>query len=224
MAFLIQKYHQLLQDIDESQRKSGRIRGNICVVAATKYCSAIEMNDALKAGITDIGENRVQDAVKKFPQLEGSCRTHFIGHLQTNKVKKAVELFDVIESVDRLELLQKLIFETDRIGKSIDVLLQVNIANDDAKFGCSVGEIEELVSVLQSAKHLVFRGFMSIIPFREDLEDTRIWFRSMRALFEKYQAKFSLLDTLSMGMSNDFRVAIEEGATQVRIGSWLFKE
>ena len=224
MAFLIQKYHQLLHDIDESQRKSGRIRGNICVVAATKYCSAIEMNDALKAGITDIGENRVQDAVKKFPQLEGSCRTHFIGHLQTNKVKKAVELFDVIESVDRLELLQKLIFETDRIGKSIDVLLQVNIAEDDAKFGCSMGEIEGLVSVLQSAKHLVFRGFMSIIPFREDLEDTRIWFRSMRALFEKYQAKFSLLDTLSMGMSNDFRVAIEEGATQVRIGSLLFKE
>lgn len=224
MAFLIQKFHQLLQDIDESQRKSGRIRGNICVVAATKYCSAVEMNNALKAGIADIGENRVQDAVKKFPQLEGSCRTHFIGHLQTNKVKKAVELFDMIESVDRLELLQKLIFETDRTGKSIDVLLQVNIANDDAKFGCSVGEIEELVYVLQSAKHLVFRGFMSIIPFREDLEDTRIWFRNLRTVFEKYQAKFPLLDTLSMGMSHDFRVAIEEGATQVRVGSLLFKE
>jgi pyridoxal phosphate enzyme (YggS family) len=224
MAFLIQKYHQLLQDIHESQRKSGRIRGNISVVAATKYCSAIEMNDALKAGITDIGENRVQDAVKKFPLLEGSCRTHFIGHLQTNKVKKAVELFDVIESVDRLELLNKLIFETDRIGKTVDVLLQVNIANDDAKFGCSLDDIENLVSVLGTAKHLGFRGFMSIIPYTENLDEMRVWFSSMRKIFEKYQVEFPALDTLSMGMSHDFRIAVEEGATQVRIGSLLFKD
>lgn len=224
MAFLIQKYQQLCSDIQESCRKSGRDPKNIRIVAATKYCTAVEMNDALNAGVADIGENRVQDAVKKFPSLLLSCRKHFIGHLQTNKVKKAVELFDVIESVDRLELIEKLKIETERVGKSLDVLLQVNVANDGAKFGCKTSEIDVLLNKIFEAKNLVLRGFMAIIPFTENVEDARLWFREMRQLYEKYQVQYTTLDTLSMGMSHDFSVAIEEGATEVRIGSLIFKE
>jgi len=223
MAFLIQKYQQLLLDIQSSCKKSGRNPEDVTIVAATKYCTDVEMNEALAAGITHIGENRVQDAVKKFPLLHGACKKHFIGHLQTNKVKKAVELFDVIESVDRVELLEKLAMETDRVGKKLDVLLQVNVADDEAKFGCNPGEIDLLVEKLVGSENLVFRGFMAIIPFTENVEDARLWFIKMRDIYEKYQVQFKTLDTLSMGMSHDFRVAIEEGATEVRIGSLIFR-
>ncbi|MCC7197751.1 YggS family pyridoxal phosphate-dependent enzyme [Candidatus Peregrinibacteria bacterium] len=222
MAFLIQKYQQLLLDIQKSCEKVGRKAVNVKIVAATKYSTVEEVNDALQVGITDIGENRVQDAIKKFPLLTVPCTKHFIGHLQTNKVKKAVELFDVIESVDRMDLLEKLAAETERVDKKLDVLLQVNIANDGAKFGCDPVEIDALIERLRSAKNLVFKGFMAIVPFAENVEDSRLWFRKMRQIFEKYQMKYGTLDTLSMGMSHDFQVAIEEGATQVRIGSLLF--
>lgn len=223
MAFLIQKYQQLQRDIQESCRKAGRNPENVSIVAATKYCTVVEMNDALLAGITDVGENRVQDAIKKFHLLNGACKKHFIGHLQTNKVKKAVELFDVIESVDRIELIEKLAMETERTGKNLEVLLQVNVAKDGAKFGCEPEEIDILVAKLALAKNLIFKGFMSIIPFTENVEDVRLWFRRMREIYEKYQEQFEALDTLSMGMSHDFCVAIEEGATQVRIGSLIFR-
>lgn len=223
MAFLIQKYQQLQRDIQESCRKAGRNPEDVTIVAATKYCEVDETIAALKAGIHEIGENRVQDAIKKFPLLTVACKKHFIGHLQTNKVKKAVELFDVIESVDRVELIDKLTMETERTGKKIEVLLQVNIANDGAKFGCDLDEIDTLVKKLADAKNLIFKGFMAIIPFTENVEDARLWFRKMRTIYEKYQVQYTSLDTLSMGMSHDFQVAIEEGATQVRIGSLIFK-
>lgn len=224
MAFLIQKYQQLLLDIQKSCEKVGRKADDVKIVAATKYTTIDAMNEAIQAGITDIGENRVQDAVKKFPLLAGSCRKHFIGHLQTNKVKKAIELFDVIESVDRMDLLEKLALEAERIGKNLDVLLQVNIANDTAKFGCEPVQIDALIERLRAAKKLVFKGFMAIVPLADDIEVSRKWFHEMRLIYEKYQMQISTIDTLSMGMSHDFQVAIEEGSTQVRIGSLLFKE
>ncbi len=224
MAFLIQKYQQLQRDIHDSCRKSGRNPDDVRIIAATKYSDVQDINTALAAGISNIGENRVQDAVKKFPLLSGSCKKHFIGHLQTNKVKKVVELFDMIESVDRLELIEKLMMETERVDKKMDVLLQVNVANDGAKFGCKEADIASFIDKISKSKNLLLRGFMAIVPFTENIEDARLWFRKMKEIYEKYQTQFLSFDTLSMGMSHDFQVAIEEGATQIRIGSLLFKD
>jgi len=223
MAFSLEKYRQLLQQIEVICQKSGRNSADITLVAATKYASVTEVNEALGAGIINIGENRVQDAFQKFSELKGTCKKHFIGHLQTNKAKVAVQLFDVIESVDRIELIKKLSIEAEKQQKFLDVLLQVNIANDDAKFGCDSNDVQMLVKKILESQQLVFKGFMAIVPYTENSEDARSWFKKMKELFDDYRTRYKTVETLSMGMSHDFQVAIEEGATEIRVGSLLFR-
>jgi hypothetical protein len=180
------------------------------------------MNNAIDSGINVIGENRVQDAVKKFGLLNARVGKHFIGHLQTNKVREAVQLFDAIESVDSYKLAEMIQVEAERALKIMPVLVEVNVAEDPKKFGVAPDELIHFIEKIVEFKYLDIRGLMAIVPLCENPEDARPYFKKMKKLFGQCCNKWPWMNTLSMGMSHDFKVAIEEGATQIRIGSYIF--
>lgn len=210
------------QKIEQVCRKAGRNSQDIALLAATKYATPEQINQAISAGIKIIGENRVQDAQKKFPELL-PAKKHFIGHLQSNKVKTAVTLFDMIESVDSLSLAAKIDEVCTRLNKKMPILVEINIANDPKKNGIPAVQTFDFLKSLKFYRNLQIKGLMTIVPYLDDLEQVRLLFRKMKALFDLCRKSYRSLDTLSMGMSHDFEVAIEEGATEVRIGSLLFK-
>lgn len=222
MHFEVQKVHQLIEEIKLVCKRVQRNPGDITVVAATKYASVEQINTLISAGIRIVGENRVQDAQKKFPLLL-PCERRFIGTLQTNKVRQALKLFKMIESVDRIELATAIEKECDRMNMKIPVLIQVNVAKDLKKHGIKPSETFEFVREIAKLWHLQIRGLMAIVPFFEDPEEARPYFRMMKSLFDLCRKQFKGFETLSMGMSHDFRVAIEEGATEVRIGRYFFE-
>lgn len=227
MAFDPVKLQQVRERIENACARSGRNPVHIQLLAATKYASIDDMNAALKAGISLFGENRIQDAAGKFPHLvvpDGfKLAKHFIGHLQTNKVKRAVQFFDVIESVDSLRLAKALDVEAAKAGRVLPVLVEVNVAGDEKKFGVFEGELSEVLSGIVQLPHLELRGLMTIVPSADDLDTVRPYFGAMRDLFDTYGECYPTMTVLSMGMSHDFEVAIEEGATEVRIGGLLFE-
>ncbi|MCH4178515.1 MAG: YggS family pyridoxal phosphate-dependent enzyme [Megasphaera sp.] len=198
---------------------------NITLVAVTKNHPVEYMKEAAADGITDVGENRVQEALEKrkaFP--DNNLTWHLIGHLQTNKVKHAVEHFDLIHSVDSAHLLQAIDKEAGKIGKVQDILLQVNVAREESKFGM---EVEQFPTICQQAgemEHVRVLGLMCIAPDYENREDVRPVFRVAHALYEDMKSKFpsGQVRYLSMGMTHDFEIAIEEGANIVRVGTAIF--
>ena len=198
---------------------------NVKVVGVTKNRSLDEMEASLDAGITIIGENRIQEAQIKFPQLKRAVRKHLIGHLQTNKVKIAVELFDMIESIDSIRLAEKINEIAKKMGETMPILLQVNIAKDANKFGFFKDEIQGAIQKISTFPHLKIQGLMAIIPYSEDPKAARPHFRAMKNLFDSLKENNPNinLEELSMGMSHDYAIAVEEGATMVRIGRALFE-
>lgn len=188
------------------------------------------MKAAIEAGIQIIGENKIQDAEKKFADLSQYflqsssgliIEKHFIGHLQTNKAKKAIQIFDVIESVDSMRLLEYLNKLGEEYGKKIRILLEVNIAQDQNKQGFTEKAVRALFQSLPIFPSLHLEGLMTIVPWSENPENTRPYFRAIKKLFEEGKKIFPGFTTISMGMSHDFEVAIEEGSTEIRVGSYL---
>jgi hypothetical protein len=202
--------------------------GNTQLICVTKTVDSDRINEAIKAGATIIGENRVQEFEEKSENLL-SCEKHMIGHLQTNKVKKAVEYFDVIQSVDSLKVAQEIDKRAEDAGKVQDIFLQVNIGDEPQKSGFKLDDIRQEINEITSLKNIRVTGMMCIPPYVPP-EQARPYFKKMKALFDELKAetqgKFDNIDLkeLSMGMSGDYRVAIEEGATMVRIGSAIFGE
>ncbi|MCD4800522.1 MAG: YggS family pyridoxal phosphate-dependent enzyme, partial [Methanococcoides sp.] len=193
------------------------------LVCVTKTIDPERINESIRAGATIIGENRVQEFEDKCAEIL-PCERHLIGNLQTNKVKKAVQLFDVIQSVDSLKLIQDIDRKAEAIDKVQKVFLQVNIGNEPQKFGFGSDEIGQVITQLHSLRNVQVKGLMCIPPFVSP-EQTRSYFKKMKALFDELkQVDQDNIDIqeLSMGMSNDYRVAIEEGATMVRVGSAIF--
>ncbi len=223
MSSLHERIEKVQEEIQEIGKKKGWDTKNISLLAATKYASADEIHEAVKAGIQHIGENRIQDAIKKLKTMTLPVKKHFIGHLQTNKVKEAVHYFDIIESIDSLKLAEAVNKEAEKQGKKIELLLEVNIAHDPKKFGFTKEEVESAVARVASQEWTRLKGLMAIVPFFENIEKTRPYFRSMKELFDTLRHKYPELETLSMGMSHDYHIALEEGATEIRIGSLLFK-
>lgn len=210
-----------LQKIRREIERSGR---NVRLVAVTKTFPVSKILEAISAGVNDIGENRVQEAAEKFPQLPPVTR-HLIGHLQANKARRAVELFDWIHSVDSVALATRLDRLATELGRRPVVLAQVDLGKEATKSGISVEGLPELVDALVECKSLEFRGLMTLPPFFEDPEMVRPYFAKLRELLEEQNRRLAHpLTELSMGMSHDFTVAIEEGATIVRIGSAIFGE
>jgi PLP dependent protein len=208
---------QVLQRIHEAAARSGRAPEAIRLIAVTKTVPAGRIRQAVEAGIGNIGENRLQEALPKRAELGDLPLTwHFIGHLQTNKAKKVVENFDWIQCVDRPELAEKL---NQAATKPLPVLIEVNVGGESSKSGIDPDRLPSFIENFVAYKRLHLRGLMAIPPFSENPEDVRPYFKRLRGLSERFG-----LSELSMGMSHDFEVAVEEGATMVRIGSSLFGE
>ncbi|WP_130863837.1 YggS family pyridoxal phosphate-dependent enzyme [Bacilliculturomica massiliensis] len=205
----------------------GRRGEDVLLVAVTKTRTPEEINEAIEAGITDIGENKVQEVVDKFDSVK-PVRWHLIGHLQTNKVKYIIDKVAMIHSVDSLHLAQEINKRASGHGLTMDILIQINAAQEESKFGISTEETDQLIrDVLETCPNVRIRGLMHIAPYAENPEDVRIYFRQVKELYDKFaQISHERLDFkyLSMGMSHDFGVAIEEGSNLIRVGTSIFGE
>lgn len=204
----------------------------VTLIAVTKNRSLAEIQAAIKAGITDIAENRVQEAAGKLPQLPNNITCHFIGHLQSNKIKKALQLFDVIQSVDSLELANNINTEASKISTLIKdklpfpIFLQINIAEDPKKFGFKKAEIIKILPQIIALPYLNISGLMTIIENTPDITRQRQYFREMKELFDnlkKHPTLHNSLGFLSMGMSQDYESALLEGSNMTRLGSAIFE-
>jgi len=217
--------------IAAAARRAGRNPQEIGLLAVSKTFPAGHIRQAYEAGIRIFGENRVQEISAKAEAVRElrDAQWHMIGHLQTNKAAKAVELFSAVDSVDSLKLAEKLNLAAEKIGKKLAVLIEVNLGGEKAKSGIAP-EKPELEQILQSApqlEHMAIDGLMTIPPFTEDPQQARPYFRKLRELRDKLALRKLpgvSMDTLSMGMSHDFEVAIEEGSTYVRVGTAIFGE
>jgi pyridoxal phosphate enzyme (YggS family) len=204
------------QKIAASLERAGRTE-SVKLVAVTKTVEVPVIEEALRAGITAIGENIVQEAARKKELVKKRAEWHMIGHLQSNKARKAAETFDWVQSVDSLKIARKLDNACGELGKTMNVLVQVNIAEEETKYGTGMGDIEKLVGEVKNMKNINLKGLMVIAPYFEDPEAARPVFKQGRELKDKLG-----LEMLSMGMTNDYEVAVEEGANIVRIGTAIF--
>ena len=198
----------------------------ITIVAVSKGRSIQEIEEAAAAGITGIGENRIQEAALKYKELTGAqIKWHMVGHLQTNKAKDAVKIFDLIQSVDSPHLAVEIDKEAAKINKVQDILIQVNTSVEVTKFGLKPDAAVEVIKEIAGLKNISIKGLMTIAPLSDNPEQTRPYFRALRELRDKLVQLWTVdcgLWTLSMGMTDDFEVAIEEGATIVRLGRAIF--
>ncbi len=220
-----ENFRAVLSQIESARQRRKVARDeSIKLIAVTKTHGVELMRRAIDAGATDIGENRVQEAAEKFPALERAVTRHLIGHLQTNKVKPAVKLFDVIQSVDSVHLATALDKAATSADKIQDVLIQVNLAREVQKSGVALEDLSELVNFVDAAESLRLRGLMMIAPLVADAEECRPLFRRMREIFDELKTARADFNLLSMGMTHDFAVAVEEGANVVRVGTAIFGE
>ena len=196
--------------------RAGRARDEVTLVAVSKTFPASDVAHAIAAGMTDVGENKVQEARDKKPSVTGAARWHLIGHLQSNKAKDAVRLFDVIQTIDSIELAERVARIAENEGKRQEVFVQVNVGEEAQKNGLEVAAVPSIVKRIVELPSLHLSGLMAIPPFLEP-EEVRPYFRKLRALRDDLG-----LVELSMGMTDDFEVAIEEGATIIRVGRAIF--
>lgn len=213
------------QSVYEAARAASRDPDEVTIVAVSKTVDRAAVDAAVIFGLRHFGENRVQDATRKFASpLPAGCALHLIGQLQSNKARPAVALFDVIESVDRASLIAALEKEAEKRGAPLKVLLQVNVAREEQKAGCSPEEAPLLLRQLAASPWLNPAGLMTMAPLVADAEEVRPVFAGLRHLRDDLQREHPNvpLTTLSMGMSNDYTIAVSEGATSVRIGRAIF--
>jgi len=200
----------------------GRDASSVTLVAVSKTVPVEVIRLALSAGVTILGENRVQEAREKIAALAGQATWHLVGHLQTNKAKLAVRLFDLIHSLDSLKLAEVLDRHAEQAGKPVRCLVEVNLGGEESKSGTREDDVRPLLEAAASLPHLAIEGLMAIPPYLPDPEQIRPYFRCLRSLRDRLAGEGFPLAELSMGMTHDFEVAIEEGATMVRIGTAIF--
>jgi pyridoxal phosphate enzyme (YggS family) len=219
--------------IEAAARRAGRNADEIVMMGVSKTFPAEAISEAYAAGIRVFGENRVQEFAEKSALLARTendlhdAECHLIGHLQSNKVNKAAELFHAVDSVDSLRLAERLESAAAAVGKKLEILIEINIGGEAAKSGLAPksSDLEQLLKAAPRLEHLQIRGLMTIPPFAENPEGSRPYFRKLRELRDKLRVRKLpgvVLDVLSMGMSHDFEVAIEEGSTCVRVGTGIF--
>lgn len=216
---------QVLSEVAAAVERAGREAESVTVVAVSKTVGRDIVDAAYGAGLRHFGENRVQDASSKFAEpLPGDATLHMIGQLQSNKANLAARIFQLIESLDRPSLIKELDKQASKIERTIPVLLQVNIAGEVQKAGCSPEDVDSLVEQLRQSQNLDLLGLMTIAPLVDDPEAARPVFRGLRELRDRLRERYPelTLPVLSMGMSNDYPIAIEEGATHVRVGRAIF--
>lgn len=211
--------------IKEAALKVNRDPQEIKLVAVTKTATLEQIKEAINEGVKIIGENKVQEAKGKYQVLTKEVKWHLIGHLQTNKVKYAVEIFDLIHSVDSIKLAKEIDKRSVQFKKTIDVLIEVNISGEETKYGYNPEKVEAFLKEISEFSGIRIRGLMTIAPISKNKEEVRPYFRRLRELSERIRdknIKNIKMDYLSMGMTDDFEIAIEEGANMVRIGRGIF--
>jgi len=225
MNSIAENLERVREQIAQSAAKTGRTADDIELVAITKTHPPEKVREAVEAGQTLFGESRVQEARDKIPELPSNLRWHFVGHLQKNKIRHALPLFELFHSVDSLALAQ----EMDRIaadeGMHPRVLLEVNVAGEGSKFGFAPDKLREQMEALLALQRLSILGLMTIPPLADEAEVSRRYFVQLRELRDRLQTEFHVdLPQLSMGMTQDFLIAVEEGGTLVRVGTAIFGE
>ncbi len=215
------------EKIKQAACKGGQKEEGIRIIAVTKNVDVARILAAIKAGITDIGENKAQEVIKKHTKLgdKKSVCCHFVGHLQRNKVKMIIDFVDLIQSVDSLKLVEEIDKRAREIAKIQEILVQVNIAEEEAKFGLEKGEVERFLREIGSLDNVKVKGLMNVAPLVEDVQKVKPVFSEMKMLYDDLRRKRIPgieLEYLSMGMSNDFEVAVEFGANMVRVGRGIF--
>lgn len=221
--------HKNLDDLNKKIgdicEKCGRKREDVLLIAVTKTRTAEEINEAISWGITDIGENKVQEITDKYEKVE-PVKWHMIGHLQTNKVKYIIDKVSLIHSVDSVRLAEEINKRAGEKGLTAEILIQINAAEEESKFGIDKAGFETLLeTITEKFEHIKIKGLMTIAPYDPDPENVRIYFRQVKEIFDHYrsvQNERMDFEHLSMGMSGDYEVAIQEGATMVRIGTAIF--
>jgi len=220
---IFDNYNKVRDEIAETAASVGRDPEEIRIIAVSKNFDEIVVQRAIDAGITVFGENKVQEAKRKIPGLRGAFTFHMVGHLQSNKARDAVKLFDMIHSIDKIDTAQRVDLEAERIGKTQKVLIQINASGEESKSGVAPGSAAELAGRMREMRHLELYGLMTMAPFTDDQDLLRRTFRVTKQLLDEINGSLGLdLHELSMGMSADYRIAVEEGATLVRIGTAIF--
>jgi pyridoxal phosphate enzyme (YggS family) len=211
--------------IDDAATRAGRDPAQITLIAVTKTVAIERIREAIAAGMIAFGENYVQEARRKIEEIgRRGLQWHFIGHLQTNKAHYAVRLFDLIHAVDSIKLARELDKRAAAEGKTMNCLIEVNLSEEASKFGITEDTARELAHEMNGLEHISLQGLMTMPPYFDDPELARPYFITLRTLQEKIAQDGIPLPELSMGMSTDFEVAIEEGATMVRVGRAIFGE
>lgn len=214
-------------NIKNACAKSGRDTNTAHLIAVSKTKPVSMLQQAYDAGMRDFGENKVQEILEKYDQLPGDIRWHMIGHLQRNKVKYIIDKVCLIHSVDSLRLAEEISKEAVKHNLTMPILIELNIAEEDSKFGLTFEECEEMIRKISALPNIQIKGLMTVAPFVEDAEENRQYFKTMKQLSVDIMTKNIdnvCMDILSMGMTGDYEVAIEEGATHVRVGTGIFGE
>jgi len=233
MASIKENLLGVMERIEKAARKVGRDPNEIKLVAVSKTVEAARIKEAIEAGVSILGENYVQEAQKKIEEVGRPACTerfgegrpvswHFIGHLQSNKVKYAIRLFDMVHSLDSIPLAEELNRRAEQADRVIRVMIEVNLSKEATKFGTDEEVVVNLAKRIQNLKHLFLEGLMTMPPYFDSPEMSRPYYIALRALKERMVKEGVPMKELSMGMSNDFEIAIEEGATYVRVGTAIF--
>lgn len=220
----------VVERVQYACQKAGRDRESVTIIPVTKTVDIKRIKEAIECGYHEITENKVQEAENKANLLKGGTPSpiwHFVGHLQSNKVNKVVQFASMIQSIDRMKMVKKLNKQLNKLGKNMPVLIQINVSGEDSKYGLHPDEALSFIEQAAAYEHIKIKGLMTIGLFSDDWPEVRKGFRLLRELRDNIEAKNIPgveMDILSMGMTNDFEIAIEEGATMVRIGRAIFGE
>ena len=224
---ITENLEQVKKNIRDACRAAGRDPGEVTLIAVSKTKPTELLQEAYDAGARDFGENKVQEIMDKYPQLPADIRWHMIGHLQRNKVKYIVDKAAMIHSVDSFRLAQTIEQEAAKHEVQVPILLEVNVAEEESKFGLKMDEVLPLIERIAEFPHIKVCGLMTIAPFVENAEENRMFFRQLKKLSVDIEAKNInnvSMSVLSMGMTGDYQVAVQEGATMVRVGTGIFGE
>ena len=225
MGDIQRNLHRIQREIGQACQRAGRAEGEVTLIAVSKTKPIELLREAYDGGTREFGENRVQELLSKIPLMPSDVRWHLIGHLQTNKVRQVIGKTCLIHSVDSLKLAGEIEKESKRQDVVTDILLEVNVAREESKFGFLLEEVEEALKTIGGFPHVRVCGLMTVAPFVEDAEKNRAVFRKLYEFYVDMKTKNidnGTMTVLSMGMTGDFTVAVEEGATMVRVGTGIF--
>lgn len=213
--------------VEEAAKKAGRNPEDVLILAVSKTIDVPRIKEAVQCGLNSLGENRVQEIMDKYEPMGEGINWHLIGHLQTNKVKYIIDKVCLIHSVESLKLAEEINKKAEKVGIIMDILVEVNISDEESKFGIKPEDCESFIRELSKMKNINVKGLMTVAPFTENPEENRVYFKGLKDLLVDINNKKIdniNMSELSMGMTGDFEVAVEEGATIVRVGTGIFGE